>query len=57
MRLRYLEWGAQHRDAVLLLHDVGEAGEAWAPVAERLAGRGYRALAPDMRGERVGGWG
>ena len=51
MRLRYLEWGRGREDTVLLLHGAGEAAEAWAPLAAALAGRGYRVLALDLRGE------
>lgn len=55
MRLRYLDWGAgggggSARDVVLLLHDLGEAAEAWAPLAVALATRGYRPIALDLRG-------
>lgn len=50
LRLRYLEWGSGG-DVVLLLHDLGESADIWLPLAARLADRGYRVLAPDMRGE------
>lgn len=36
--------------ALLLLHAGGESRAVWAPVAERLAGRGFRAVAYDLRG-------
>ena len=54
MRLRYFEWNAGGEDTVLLLHDLAEAAEAWAPVAEGLRQRGYRVLAPDLRGGWLG---
>lgn len=54
MRLRYLQWGRGGEDAVLLLHGVGEAAEVWAPLAAGLQARGYRVLAPDLRGEGPG---
>ena len=51
LRLRYLEWGSGGRDVVLLLHDCGEAADIWRPIGPRLADRGYRVIAPDLRGE------
>lgn len=55
MRLRYLEWGSG-TDVVLLLHDIAEAAEIWAPISARLGERGYRAIAIDLRGEGAA-WG
>lgn len=49
MRLRYAEWG-DGEDTLLLLHDVAEAAAGWAPVAQRLADRGFRVVAYDLRG-------
>lgn len=51
LRLRYLEWGSGSRDVVLLLHDCGEAADVWRPIGPRLADRGYRVIAPDLRGQ------
>ena len=62
LRLRYLECcsgsgGGGGGDVVLLLHDAGEAAEVWLPtVAPRLAQRGYRVLALDLRGAVRGVW-
>ena len=54
MTLRYLRWGSTSPSsadpAAILLHGVGEAAEAWAPIATKLAQHGFRALAPDLRG-------
>jgi pimeloyl-ACP methyl ester carboxylesterase len=36
--------------ALLLLHAGGESRAVWAPVAERLAGQGFRSVAYDLRG-------
>ena len=36
--------------ALLLLHAGGESRTVWAPVAERLAGQGFRSVAYDLRG-------
>src|SRR4051812_31848732 len=36
--------------ALLLLHAGGESRAVWAPVAERLAGLGFRSVAYDLRG-------
>ena len=49
MRLRYVEWG-DAPDTLLLLHDVAESAPIWAHVAERLAERGFRVVAFDLRG-------
>lgn len=49
MRLRYAEWG-DGEYTLLLLHDVAEAAAVWAPVAQRLADRGFRVVAYDLRG-------
>ena len=49
MRLRYAEWG-DGEDTLLLQHDVAEAAAVWAPVAQRLAERGFRVVAYDLRG-------
>lgn len=35
---------------VLLVHGITNSSETWAPVTERLAGRGLRVLAPDLPG-------
>lgn len=52
LRLRYLESGPSgSSEVVLLLHDIGEAADNWRRVAAMLADRGYRVLAPDLRGE------
>ncbi|OLT11144.1 hypothetical protein BJF78_27640 [Pseudonocardia sp. CNS-139] len=48
------EWGPPAGDPVLLLHGFPQTGAVWAPVARRLAARGYRALAPDQRGYSPG---
>ena len=44
------ELGPPDGDPVLLLHGFPQRGESWHAVASRLAGRGYRTLAPDQRG-------
>jgi len=41
---------------VILLHGVGEAGEAWAPIGAKLAEHGLRVLAPDLRGHGDSSW-
>ncbi|PRW58774.1 alpha beta hydrolase [Chlorella sorokiniana] len=55
LRLRYLEWGSGSKDVVLLLHDCGEAAEVWRPIGPRLDDRGYRVIAPDLRGHGESG--
>jgi pimeloyl-ACP methyl ester carboxylesterase len=44
------ELGPPGGDPVLLLHGFPQRGDSWHAVASRLAGRGYRTLAPDQRG-------
>jgi pimeloyl-ACP methyl ester carboxylesterase len=46
----YLSWGDEHAAPILLLHGFPDHPHSWAPVAERLAAAGYRAVAPWMRG-------
>lgn len=41
-------------ESVLLLHGFPETSRMWAPLMERLAGEGYRCLAPDQRGYSPG---
>lgn len=49
MRLAVREWGTGSRRA-LLIHGATAGKEAMAPLAEALADRGYRVIAPDLRG-------
>ena len=51
MRLCYKEWGTGD-EAIILLHDAGEASSVWTPFAERLALPGYKIYAIDLRGAR-----
>lgn len=48
--LHWEEWGNPAGPPVLLVHGLTGRGALWAPVACRLAGRGFRVLAPDLRG-------
>lgn len=52
MRLCYTEWSRGGEETLVLLHDAGSASGAWAAVAGKLAQRGFRVIAPDMRGGR-----
>jgi pimeloyl-ACP methyl ester carboxylesterase len=45
-----LEWGGASGRTVFLIHGYMDAAGAWDRVAPSLAARGYRVLAPDMRG-------
>jgi acyl transferase domain-containing protein/acyl-CoA synthetase (AMP-forming)/AMP-acid ligase II/pimeloyl-ACP methyl ester carboxylesterase/acyl carrier protein len=51
-------WGPEEGPLVLCLHGILEQGAAWSEVAIRLAQKGYRVIAPDLRGhgrsDRVG---
>ena len=54
LRFDVTDTGPPDGRAVILLHGFPEDRECWAPVASRLAGAGYRALAPDQRGYSPG---
>ncbi len=43
-------WGPPSAPLVLCLHGILEQGAAWSEVAVRLAAKGYRVIAPDLRG-------
>jgi pimeloyl-ACP methyl ester carboxylesterase len=49
MRL-HVEAGGQGTDLVVLLHGLGATAAVWRGVADRVAARGRRWLAPDLRG-------
>jgi pimeloyl-ACP methyl ester carboxylesterase len=49
MKLHVREWGAGDRVAVLV-HGITSDGSSWHRFAPDLAARGYRVLAPDLRG-------
>ncbi|HZG90636.1 MAG TPA: alpha/beta fold hydrolase [Pseudonocardia sp.] len=49
-----VEHGPADGDPVLLLHGFPQRASSWTGVASRLAGRGYRCLAPDQRGYSPG---
>ncbi len=50
VRLAYLDPHPEGRQAVLLLHGLGSAGESWALQFPDLIAAGFRPLAPDVRG-------
>jgi pimeloyl-ACP methyl ester carboxylesterase len=50
LRLGLCAWGREDAPPVLCLHGILEQGLSWHLVARRLAGRGYRVIAPDFRG-------
>nr|WP_252435473.1 alpha/beta fold hydrolase [Pseudonocardia humida] len=49
-----VEHGPADGDPVLLLHGFPQRASSWAGVASRLAGRGFRCVAPDQRGYSPG---
>ena len=57
-RICLCTWGPEEGPIVLCLHGILEQGAAWSEVAIRLAQKGYRVIAPDLRGhgrsDRVG---
>lgn len=48
-QLHWREWGAGDRIA-LLIHGIMTDGSSWGRIAPSLVERGYRVLAPDLRG-------
>lgn len=50
LRLCLCSWGPEEGPLVLCLHGILEQGAAWSEVAIRLAQKGYRVIAPDLRG-------
>ncbi len=58
LRVCLCTWGPKEGPIVLCLHGILEQGAAWSEVAIRLAQKGYRVVAPDLRGhgrsDRVG---
>ena len=50
MVLATQRWGLDRADPVVCVHGVGQRGSAFAPLAERLARRGYAVVAVDLRG-------
>jgi peroxiredoxin len=49
-------WGAPDHPPALLLHGGGQTRHAWKRTAAVLAGRGYHAIAVDLRGHGESGW-
>jgi pimeloyl-ACP methyl ester carboxylesterase len=58
LRICLCTWGPEEGPIILCLHGILEQGAAWSEVAIRLAQKGYRVIAPDLRGhgrsDRVG---
>ncbi|VEP13142.1 Polyketide synthase family protein [Hyella patelloides LEGE 07179] len=58
LRVCLCTWGPKEGPVILCVHGILEQGAAWSEVALRLAQRGYRVIAPDLRGhgksDRVG---
>ena len=50
IRLRVWEWGDESAPAIICAHGAQDHGRMWEDMAPRLAGLGYRVLAPDIRG-------
>ncbi|WP_065776554.1 MULTISPECIES: alpha/beta hydrolase [unclassified Ensifer] len=46
--MHYMSWGLEGGPVVILVHGTVSWAKTWQPVAERLAERGYRVLAPDF---------
>lgn len=49
-RLRVWEWGDPDAPPIICAHGAQDHGRMWDGLAPRLAGLGYRVLAPDLRG-------
>ncbi len=50
LKLCLCTWGPEAGPLVLCLHGILEQGAAWSEVAVRLVEKGYRVVAPDLRG-------
>lgn len=50
MTLNVIEGGPADGPPIILLHGFPESGRTWGPVLAPLAARGFRVIAPDMRG-------
>jgi acyl transferase domain-containing protein/pimeloyl-ACP methyl ester carboxylesterase/aryl carrier-like protein len=50
LRLCLCQWGPKAGSLVLLVHGILEQGASWCAVAEKLAEKGFRVVAPDLRG-------
>ena len=48
--LEGLTWGPLGRPTVLCIHGWQDTALTWSPLAQELVARGYRVVAPDMRG-------
>lgn len=55
LRLAWHAWGPRDAPIALLIHGFLDHGEAFAPLAERLAGP-WRIVAPDIRGHGHSAW-
>ncbi|ACK70306.1 Beta-ketoacyl synthase [Gloeothece citriformis PCC 7424] len=50
LKLCLCSWGPEDGELILCIHGILEQGAAWEEVATRLAQKGYRVIAPDLRG-------
>jgi pimeloyl-ACP methyl ester carboxylesterase len=50
LRVAYLEWGRQDAPVIIALHGFPDDAGAWHGLGVRLAAKGYRVLAPYLRG-------
>jgi len=50
LNLCLCSWGHEEAPLVLCVHGILEQGAAWSEIAIRLAQKGYRVVAPDLRG-------
>ncbi|MFF7725785.1 alpha/beta fold hydrolase [Streptomyces sp. NPDC008001] len=50
------EWGAASSPPLVLLHGGGQTRRAWYRTGPRLAGMGWRVIAPDLRGHGASEW-
>lgn len=51
LNLCLCSWGPKQGELILCVHGILEQGAAWGQMATRLAGLGYRVVAPDLRGQ------
>jgi pimeloyl-ACP methyl ester carboxylesterase len=56
LELAYQDWGELGGRPIVLVHGFGVQSHTWDPVASVLARRGWRVVAPDLRGHGGSSW-
>lgn len=56
LELRLHQFGSSHHPGVLMLHGLGQTGQAWHGAARTIAALGYHVVCPDFRGHGGSDW-